>query len=232
MPQQHVAFGRMFGDIHIHPFNKPQDGHPEILQILKTEEQRLNNGARWHSDQMYTPRPAKGTMLVAREMPPYGGDTLFSNLHLAYSSLSSGMRQILAKLRGLNNGDSKKYYKFSRSERASMGLGTMAQRKQTEAIQTISVHPLVRTHPETQQLGLYFGSHTESFDGMTESESGPLLQFLFAHTIRPEFTYRHVWQEGMVTLWDNRSVQHLAVNDYQGFRRCMHKVTVAGDIPF
>ena len=109
------------GLIHIHPFNKPLDGYPEILQILKTEEQRLNNGARWHSDQMYTPRPAKGTMLVAREMPPYGGDTLFSNLHLAYSSLSFGMRQMLAKLRGINNGDSKKYYKFRASSEPPWG---------------------------------------------------------------------------------------------------------------
>ena len=120
-PLQHVAFARMFGDIHIHPFNKPLDGYPEILQILKTEEQRLNNGARWHSDQMYTPRPAKGTMLVAREVPPYGGDTLFSNLHLAYSSLSFGMRQMLAKLRGINNGDSKKYYKFRASSEPPWG---------------------------------------------------------------------------------------------------------------
>jgi taurine dioxygenase len=231
-PHAHVAFARRFGDIHIHPFNKPLDGHPEILQILKTEDQKLNNGTRWHSDQMYTPKPAKGTMLVAREMPPYGGDTLFSNLHLAYAALSPGMQKMLSVLRGVNNGDSKKYYKFSRAERAKMGIGTMPQRADQAPVPTISLHPLVRTHPETQQKGLYFGSHTERFDNLSEAESDPILKFLLEHTTRPEFTYRHHWQVGTVTLWDNRSVQHLAVNDYHGFRRCMHKITIAGDEPY
>lgn len=231
-PAEHVAFARRFGEIHVHPFNKPLDGHPEVLEILKTEKQTLNNGARWHSDQMYTPRPAKGTMLVAREMPPFGGDTMFSNLHLSYDALSVTMRAMLQRLRGVNNGDSRRYYKFSRSERAALGIGTMAQRESTEKVQTITPHPLVRTHPETGRRGLYYGSHTESVEGMSDAESDPILKFLMAHGARPEFTYRHQWEQGMLTLWDNRSVQHLAVNDYHGYRRCMHKVTIAGDVPY
>ncbi|MEM7407504.1 MAG: TauD/TfdA family dioxygenase [Pseudomonadota bacterium] len=231
-PAEHVAFARRFGEIHLHPFNKPLDGHPEVLEILKTEEQKLNNGARWHSDQMYTPRPAKGTMLVAREMPPFGGDTMFSNLHLSYDALSPAMQAVCRRLRGVNNGDSRRYYKFSRSERAAMGIGTMAQRETKETVETVTAHPLIRTHPETGRKGLYYGSHTESIEGMTEAESDPFLRFLMAHGARPEFTYRHRWEQGMLTLWDNRSVQHLAVNDYHGYRRCMHKVTIAGDAPY
>lgn len=231
-PEQHVAFARQFGEIHIHPFNKPLDGHPEVLQILKTEDQKLNNGARFHSDQMYTPTPAKGTMLVAREMPPYGGDTMFSNLHLAYDLLSPTMQKMLGQLKGVNNGDSRRYYKLSRAERAAQGVGTMAQNERPPELPTVSAHPLVRTHPESGRKALYFGSHTELIEGMTELESDPLLKFLTAHTSQPEITYRHNWQVGTLTLWDNRSVQHLAVNDYHGFRRCMHKVTIAGDVPY
>ncbi|MFT5173675.1 MAG: taurine dioxygenase [Gammaproteobacteria bacterium] len=231
-PSQHLAFGQRFGDIHIHPFNKGLDDHPQVLEILKTEDMKANNGSRWHSDQMYTAKPAKATMLVAREMPPYGGDTQFSNLHLSYEALSPAMQQMLAGLKGVNNGDSRKYHKFSREERAKMGVGTMPQKEKPEEVQTISVHPMVRTHPETGRKALYFGSHTERFDNMTEAESDTLLQFLTAHATRPEFVYRHHWEEGMLTIWDNRCLQHFAINDYQGYRRCMHKITICGDEPF
>ena len=97
-PDDHLAFARRFGDIHIHPFNKPLDDHPEVLEILKTEDEVRNNGGRWHTDQMYTPKPAMGTMLYAREMPPFGGDTLFSNLYLGYEALSDGMKAMLSGL--------------------------------------------------------------------------------------------------------------------------------------
>jgi taurine dioxygenase len=231
-PGQHLAFGRRFGDIHIHPFNKGLVEHPEVLEILKTEDMTMNNGSRWHSDQMYTAKPAKATMLVAREMPVQGGDTQFSNLHLSYEALSPAMQKMLAGLKGVNNGDSRKYHKFTREERAKMGIGTMPQKDQPEDVQTVSVHPLVRTHPETGRKALYFGSHTERVDNMTEAESDALLQFLTAHATRPEFVYRHHWEEGTLTIWDNRCLQHIAINDYHGHRRCMHKITIAGDAPY
>ena len=230
-PAQHLEFGKRFGDIHIHPFNKGLDEHPEVLEVLKTEDQQLNNGGRWHSDQMYTPKPAKATMLIARETPPRGGDTQFSNLHLSYEALSPGMQAMLADLKGVNNGDSRKYHKLTRQERAKAGLGTMPQKEQPEKVATISVHPIIRTHPETGRKALYFGSHTERFDDMTEAESDALLLFLVSHATRPEFTFRHHWEVGTLTVWDNRCLQHFAVNDYHGFRRCMHKITIAGDVP-
>lgn len=230
-PAQHLAFARRFGAIHIHPFNKPLDEHPEVLEILKTEHQTVNNGGRWHSDQMYTVAPAKGTMLFAREMPPFGGDTQFSNLHLGYESLSPGMQNLLGKLRGVNNGDSRKHNGTTRMERVNAGTATLAQ-KDPGDVQTLSIHPIVRTHPETGRKALYFGSHTERFDGMTVEESQPLLAFLTAHASRPEFTVRLRWEVGTLTLWDNRCCQHFAINDYAGFRRRVHKITIAGDKPF
>lgn len=230
-PEQHLAFAEQWGDIHIHPFNKPLDDHPQILEILKTPEMRLNNGGRWHSDQMYTPQPAKATILFAREMPPTGGDTLFSNAHLAYDRLSDGLRHTLGMLRAVNNGDSRKHPTgLTRRERAAAGVATMPQIDPGN-VQTVSTHPVIRTHPETGRKSLYIGGHTERFEGMTEEESAPLLRYLMDHATRPEFVCRLRWAVGTLTMWDNRSTQHFAINDYHGFRRCVHKITVCGDAP-
>lgn len=232
-PDDHLAFAKRFGDIHIHPFNKPLDGHPQVLEILKSADQTRNNGGRWHSDQMYTAKPAKGTMLYAREMPPYGGDTQFSNLYLGYETLSEGMKAMLSGLKGVNNGDSRKHPTgLTRMEREKAGLGTLVQKVPDAEVQTISVHPIVRTHPETGRKALYLGTHTERFDGMTDEESAPLLAFLMEHTHRPEFTFRVRWRVGTLTLWDNRCCQHFAINDYDGHRRRVHKITICGDAPF
>jgi taurine dioxygenase len=231
-PQQHVDFAKRWGGIHRHPFNKPLDGHPEIIPILKTEDQVRNNGGRWHSDQMYTAEPAKYTMLYAREMPPYGGDTQFSNLYLGYESLSDGMKRMLAGLKGVNNGDSRKNPTgLTRMERVKAGIATLPQ-DHLKDVQTISVHPIVRTHPETGRKALYLGSHTERFDGMTDEESAPLLRYLTAHASRPEFTCRVSWEVGTLTMWDNRCCQHFAINDYHGHRRLVHKITIQGDTPY
>ena len=232
-PDDHLAFARRFGDIHIHPFNKPLDDHPEVLEILKTEDEERNNGGRWHTDQMYTAKPAKGTMLYAREMPPYGGDTMFSNLYLGYEALSDGMKAMLSGLRGVNNGDSRKHPSgLTRMEREKAGLGTLKQVVPPPDVQTISSHPIIRTHPETGRKALYVGSHTERFDGLTDEESAPILSYLMELTHRPEFTFRLRWEVGTLTLWDNRCSQHFAINDYTGFRRRVHKVTICGDTPF
>jgi taurine dioxygenase len=151
---------------------------------------------------------------------------------LSYEALSPAMQSMLAKLKGVNNGDSRKYHKHTREERAKLGIGTMPQKDRPTDVQTVSVHPLVRTHPETGRKALYFGSHTERFEDMTEAESDTLLDFLITHATRPEFTFRHRWEVGTVTLWDNRCCQHIAINDYHGFRRRMHKITIAGDVPY
>lgn len=232
-PEDHLAFARRWGDIHIHPFNAPMDGYPEILQLLKTETAERNNGNLWHSDQMYTASPAKATILIAREMPPFGGDTMFTNQYLAYESLSAGMKRMLADLRGINDGNSRKNFRGkTRAELAKLGQATTPQKEADPNVQTVSSHPIIRTHPETGRKALYVGAHTIRFDGMTEDESSPLLSYLMAHSTRPEFTCRVRWETNTLTMWDNRCCQHYALNDYQGVRRCVHKVTVQGDTPF
>jgi len=232
-PDDHLAYARRWGEIHIHPFNAPMDGYPEILQLLKTETAERNNGNLWHSDQMYTATPAKATILIAREMPPFGGDTMFTNQYLAYDALSDGMKRMLADLNGVNDGNSRKNFRGkTRAELAQTGQATTPQKEPDPDVQTVSVHPLIRTHPETGRKALYVGSHTIRIDGMTDDESTPLLQYLMEHSTRPEFVCRVRWEVGTLTMWDNRCCQHYALNDYQGVRRCVHKITVKGDVPF
>lgn len=232
-PDDHLAFARRWGEIHIHPFNAPMDGYPEILQLLKTETAERNNGNLWHSDQMYTSNPAKATILIAREMPPFGGDTMFTNQYLAYDALSDGMKNMLTGLKGVNDGNSRKNFRGkTRAELAKSGQATTPQKEPDPDVQTVSVHPLIRTHPETGRKALYVGAHTVRIDGMTDDESSPLLQYLMEHSTRPEFICRVRWEVGTLTMWDNRCCQHYALNDYQGVRRCVHKVTVKGDEPF
>jgi taurine dioxygenase len=159
---------------------------------------------------------------------------MFANMYRAYDALSDGMKQMLAGLKSVSNGDSKKHSTgMTRAQRAKAGVGQMAQIDPTDIkIQTISTHPLIRTHPETRRKVLYVGGHIERFHGMTDAESEPLLGFLMAHATRPEFTVRLRWEIGTVTLWDNRCTQHYALNDYAGFRRRMHKITISGDTPY
>ena len=231
-PAQHVAFARRIGDIHPHLLNKGLENFPEIVEVRKTPTQKLNNGGRWHSDQMYTPKPAKGTMLYSRELPPIGGDTMFSNQYLAYNMISEGLKKTLGGLKGVHNGDSRNHPSgLTRMERAKSGLGTIPQVDPGDA-QIVSAHPLVRTHPETGRKALYVGSHTESIEGWSHAESEPLLNYLKEFTHRPEFTCRVRWTKGMLTFWDNRCTQHFAVNDYQGHQRIIHKIMIQGDTPF
>jgi taurine dioxygenase len=158
-------------------------------------------------------------------VPPFGGDTLFANMYLAYETLSSGMRQLLDGLVAVNS-SAKADVTKTREDR-------MRERARTDAADEYeALHPVVRTHPETGRKALYVnGGHTVRFNGMTEEESAPLLGFLFAHQTQPEFTCRFRWEAGSLALWDNRCAQHNPINDYHGFRRVMHRVTLAGDRP-
>jgi alpha-ketoglutarate-dependent taurine dioxygenase len=229
--QQYLAFAKRWGGIHLHPYMTGLNDHPEIFEIIKKEEDTQNFGGRWHVDQMFCPEPAKATMLYGRQVPDYGGDTLFANLYLAYDALSQGMKAMIAKLKTVNNGD-RRYGGKSRAERYAHG-GSMAPKVVREAGNDIvSEHPLVRTHPETGRRLLFIGSHSERFAGMTQEESAPLLEQLMAHSHQPELTCRFRWQAGSLAIWDNRCCQHNAVNDYNGKRRVMHRITIKGDTPF
>jgi taurine dioxygenase len=224
-PEKFLAFARCFGEVVEYPFVRGIEGFPEITPVVKLEHERVNFGGLWHSDTSYLERPPMGTMLIAREVPPYGGDTLFANMHLAYESLSPGMRRLLDGLVAVNS-SAKADVTKTREDRLRDGARSGAPREY------VAAHPVVRTHPETGRKALYVnGGHTVRFQDMTEEESAPLLQYLFAHQHRPEFTCRFRWEAGSIAFWDNRGAQHNPINDYHGFRRIMHRVTLAGDTP-
>lgn len=221
-PEQQLRFARRWGDIHLHPFMKGMDDYPEVLEIIKTEKDERNFGGGWHSDQMFSPQPAMGTMLYALEVPKAGGDTLFTNQYKAYEALSDGMKAMLDGLKTVCEGAVFQ----DRRGRDQM------QTRDPGNVQTTSVHPLIRTHPETGRKALFIGGHVQRFDGMTDAESRPLIDFLMAHSTRPEFQLRVNWKKGSMTFWDNRCTQHHAINDYPGQRRHMRRITVCGDTPY
>jgi taurine dioxygenase len=225
-PARLIALARHFGEPIEYPFVKGIDGFPEITPVIKLEHERVNFGGLWHSDTTYLETPPMGTMLVAREVPPYGGDTLFANMYLAYESLSPGMRRLLDRLVAVNS-SAKADTTKTREDRMRDG----GARDDARA-EYVAEHPTVRTHPETGRKALYVnGGHTVRFQDMTEEESAPLLRFLFAHQTRAEFTCRFRWEVGSLAFWDNRCAQHNPINDYHGFRRVMHRVTLAGGKP-
>jgi len=220
-PEQYMAFARKWGKPIEYPFVKGIDGFPEIIEVKKLEHERVNFGGIWHSDTAYLDVPPMASMLLAREVPPQGGDTLFANMYLAYETLSDGMKRLLEGLQAVNS-SSKADVSRTREDRVNAN----------EKKEYVAEHPVVRTHPETGRKALYVNiAHTARFAGMTEAESAPLLQYLCQHQVRPEFTCRFTWAPGSIALWDNRCTQHNPVNDYHGYRRLMHRITLAGDRP-
>jgi taurine dioxygenase len=223
--EQFLTFARSMGEPVEYPFVKGIEGFPQIIQVAKLEHERVNFGGIWHSDTAYLERPPMGSMLLAREVPPVGGDTLFANQYLAYETLSPGLQRMLEGLRAVHTSAKADASKTREDRIASDG--------RTEAKQEyVAEHPVVRTHPETGRKALYVNiAHTLRFADMSEAESAPLLQYLFAHQVRPEFTCRFPWRVGSLAFWDNRCAQHNPVNDYHGYRRVMHRITLAGDPP-
>lgn len=222
-PAQFMAFARRMGRPVEYPFVKGIDGFPEVIEVKKLEHERHNFGGIWHSDTVYLETPPMGSMLLAREVPPHGGDTLFASQYLAYESLSSGMQRLLDGLVAVNS-SAKADVSRTREDRIKEQSG--------ESKEFAAEHPVVRTHPETGRKALYVNAaHTARFKDMTEEESAPLLRFLFEHQVKPEFTCRFQWRVGSLAFWDNRCTQHNPLNDYHGYRRVMHRITLAGDTP-
>jgi taurine dioxygenase len=222
---QFLRFAQAMGQPIEYPFVKGIAGYPVIIPVMKLEHERTNFGGIWHSDTTYLQQPPMGSMLLAREVPPFGGDTLFASQYLAYETLSEGMRKVLDGLVAVNSSAKADVSKTREDRIASDGR---AEAKKDY----VAEHPAVRTHPETGRKALYVNvAHTSHFKGMTPEESAPLLQYLFQHQVRPEFTCRFAWRPGSLAFWDNRCAQHNPVNDYHGFRRVMHRITLAGDTP-
>ena len=220
-----MRFAHALGTPIEYPFVRGLPDYPQIIEVKKLEHERTNFGGMWHTDTSYLECPPSATMLLARELPPFGGDTEFASGIAAYEALSEALKAMLVQLRAINS-SAKADVSKSREDRVATD-GRQDARSSYEA-----EHPVVRTHPETGRRALYVnGGHTVRFAGWTEEESAPLLAFLFRHQQRAEFTCRYAWRPGSLALWDNRCVLHNPVNDYHGFRRVMHRITLAGDRP-
>jgi taurine dioxygenase len=225
LPHQLLALAQRFGEVVEYPLIKGLPECPLVLPVIKEPHERANFGGVWHSDTAYLERPAMASLLYALETPPAGGDTMFANMYRAYETLSEGMRRLLDGLKAVN---------VAGKPVALQTRQEMYQKRATAAdVEAVSTsHPVVRTHPETGRRSLYVNlAHTLRFDGMTEDESAPLLNWLFAWQIQPELTCRFRWRPGSLAFWDNRASQHYPLNDYHGHRRVMHRVTLEGDRP-
>ena len=228
-PAQLINFAKKFGPLDEHDFVQGLPEYPEILRLVKeADETGRNFGGGWHSDVTYQEEPALGSVLYALDVPPVGGDTLFSNQYLAYETLSDGMKELLDGLLCVHSAKGI-YDPDGISSRSFVNMAMEPGEKANEEVE----HPVIRTHPETGRKGLFVnGNFSKRFKGMTAEESAPLLKYLFEHGRREAFTCRFRWEKGSVAFWDNRAVMHQAINDYEGYRREMHRVTVAGDRPF
>jgi taurine dioxygenase len=224
-PAGFLDFATRFGEPIEYPFVKGLPEFPKIIPVLKLAHEQVNFGGIWHSDTAYLERPPMASLLIAREVPPAGGDTEFANMYAAWEALSEGMRRLLEPLAAVNSSALADVSKTREDRMKDNARADAAKQYEAE-------HPVVRVHPETGRKALYVNvAHTERFRGMTREESAPILKYLFAHQVRPEFTCRFRWRPGSIAFWDNRCAQHNAINDYAGHRRLMHRITLAGDRP-
>jgi len=233
-PEQHIAFSRHFGSLESHvltDFLLP--GHPEIFVVSNVKEGgklkgSVYAGQFWHSDLSYIEKPSLGSLLLCREMPAVGGDTMWANMYMAYDTLSEPMQAFIGGLKAVH--DYSHAYDTYFSKLPDRPPLTAEQRAKTPPVK----HPMVRTHPVTGRKALYVNpGFTKGIAGMPEEESRPFLDFLFRHSTRPEFTYRHKWRVHDMMFWDNRCAMHYALADYDfSVRRHMHRTTIAGDAPY
>jgi len=228
-PQQQLTFTSVFGEPDTYPFMVGLPDTPEVIDIVKTEADSVNFGGSWHSDTSYLPQPALGTVLYAVEVPAHGGDTLFANTEQAYDALSSGMKELLDGVIGVYDSN----HGYGGSRKKALGkLELMSERYDESSDSFVSEHPVIRTHPETGRKSIYVGKgHTSHLKNMNYDESRPIITWLAEHIVKPEFTCRLRWTPGAIAVWDNRSTQHFAINDYAGKRRHMRRVTMKGDTP-
>ena len=228
-PEQHLNLGRRFGELQIHEFVEGSTLDPRIIEVRKEPQDTRNFGGGWHTDVSYLERPALGSVLYAHEVPSRGGDTMFASQYLAYETLSDGMKAMLEGMTAMHS--ARRPYSPGAAKRQANGSSSMKYLL-SEAAHAEVEHPVIRTHAETGRKSLYVNAtFTVRFKDMSEEESAPLLDYLCRHAVRPEFTCRFRWQKHSIAFWDNRCVQHNAINDYHGERRLMHRVTIEGERP-
>jgi taurine dioxygenase len=222
-PDDHIAFAERFAAIDVNKFFKASDTHPQIAIVLKEADQEGNIGGGWHTDHTYDQIPARGSILLAREVPPTGGDTRFVDVGAAYEALSPGFQRTLESLQAVHSNE----HVFGKTAQDNREMGDRLGNPEGVGNAT---HPVVITHPQTGRKLLYVNpGFTRHFTGWTIEESASLLRYLYDHIGQDQFSTRFSWGVGSIAMWDNRSTWHWALNDYPGHRRLMHRITVSGE---
>jgi taurine dioxygenase len=226
-PEQHIAFAKRWGDININRFFTPVDGYPEIAEVRKEPDQATNIGGGWHTDHSYDAEPATGSILVARELPPQGGDTMFADMAAAYEALDDETKATLDGLEAVHS--SKQIFgQQSGYKQASDVSDRIGNAEAADSLDDVT-HPVIITHPLSGKKVLYVnGAFTIGIKGWSREDSMALLMKLYAHAIQDQFVTRFNWKPGSIAFWDNRATWHYALNDYQGQRRIMHRITLEG----
>ena len=233
-PLDDIALARFtsrLGPFGLEPFVEGESTHPNVIAVVKEadETKRLNFGGNWHTDWSFLETPPSFTLLHARELPPFGGDTLFANQVLAFEGLSTGLQALLKSLQAVHS--ARRPYGPNSHLANKSHLRSMKIKTGVEALAEY-LHPVVRHDPQTGRNALYVNKgYTIRFADMTEAESAGLLAYLYTHSVRQEFVIRVSWKVNTLTIWDNRALQHFAVNDYDGYRREMHRTSVMGEKP-
>lgn len=223
-PEQHIHLAQRWGGIDINNYFPLNGLHREIAEVRKDADQQTNIGGGWHTDHSYDQIPAMGSILVARTLPPAGGDTLFAHMGAAYDSLDDDLKAEIEDLRAVHSAD-----------HIYAPDGAYAQTDQGKALRgqelkTLATHPVAIRHPQTGRRLLYVNpAFTLHIEGRSREESLPLLQRLYSAAMAPEHQTAVAWHPGTVTIWDNRTTWHMALNDYQGHARVMHRITLTGE---
>lgn len=226
-PQQQARFAAHFGDLHIHPIYPNVPDQPEVL-VLDTAVTDVRDNAVWHTDVTFLPTPAMGAVLSAKQLPAFGGDTLWASGIAAFEGLSKPLQVLLDGLTATHD-----FTKSFPLERFGSTPEDLSRWEQTRKNNPPLSHPVIRTHPVSGRKSLFVNEgFTTKINELSEAESDAILKLLFAHATRPEYTIRWRWQENDVAFWDNRVTQHYAVDDYRPNRRVMHRATILGDAPF
>ncbi len=222
-PEQHIAFAKAWGGIDLNNYFPLNDNYPEIAEVRKMEDQTTNIGGGWHTDHSYDQIPAMGSILVARELPPSGGDTLFATMGATYEALSPGIKKFLHGIKVHHSAD------HIYSPDGYYSTTDMAADLRGQDLKTGAVHPAIIKHPVTGRPLIYVnGAFVTHFEGWTPQETRAILNYLYEFCTQDQFTCRIQWKPGSVAIWDNRSTWHLANNDYHGYRRVMHRITMSG----
>lgn len=230
-PLEQVEFSRRLGPAAESPFIEPSPDHPEVIKVLKEarDGNAFNFGGAWHSDFSFQPNPPSFTVLHALDIPPHGGDTCFSSMTRAYDALSPRQKEDFLSLRGVHTARDAYSPRMQAVHSGLSGMNIVCD----ESAHDVTLHPLVRVHPETGRTVLFYNrAYVRDIVGIDdETEKKALMDWLHLHTTDAKFGYRHRWSRGDLLIWDNRSTQHYALNDYAGFRRELHRTTVAGETP-